>query len=407
MDSLPLMDRYTLFDALVRRVFHIEDITLGTSRDEFLVRYRGHLLDSDSAAAYDRLAESLRPQAVTPLFRWDGDRHVILLTPSQAVPTPSNPRINLILFILTLLSVLLTGGLYGLQGALPAEWLPALLVFIRNGWPFALSMILILGAHELGHYFAGRYHGAHVTVPYFIPFPFSPFGTLGAFINMKDHPKNRRALLDIGIAGPLAGLVVALPVLYIGLKLSSVSALPVSIPADGAMQMEGNSLLYLLFKYLAFGQLLPAPPSYEGLSPVLYWLRYFFTARPFPYGGTDVMLSGVAWAGWAGLLVTGLNLIPAGQLDGGHMIYVLFGKKVAQRLRPVILVFLALMGFVWSGWFLWFAIIFFLGRSYAEPLDQITPLDPRRKALAILALVIFVLTFTPVPLSVLTPPLLP
>ncbi len=192
------MDRYTLFDALVRRVFHIEDITLGTSRDEFLVRYRGHLLDPDSAAVYDRLAESLRPQAVTPLFRWDGDRHVILLTPSQAVPTPSNPRINLILFILTLFSVLLTGGLYGLQEALPAEWLPALLVFIRNGWPFALSMILILGAHELGHYFAGRYHGAHVTLPYFIPFPFSPFGTLGAFINMKDHPKNRRALLDIG-----------------------------------------------------------------------------------------------------------------------------------------------------------------------------------------------------------------
>lgn len=171
--------------------------------------------------------------------------------------------------------------------------------------------------------------------------------------------------------------------------------------------MEGNSLLYLLFKYLAFGQLLPAPPSYEGFSPVLYWLRYFFTARPFPYGGTDVMLSGVAWAGWAGLLVTGLNLIPAGQLDGGHMIYVLFGKSVAQRLRPIILVFLALMGFVWSGWFLWFVLIFFLGRSYAEPLDQITPLDPRRKALAILALVIFVLTFTPVPLTVLTPPLLP
>ncbi len=115
-------------------------------------------------------------------------------------------------------------------------------------------------------------------------------------------------------------------------------------------------------------------------------------------GGTDVMLHPVAMAGWVGLLVTTMNLIPAGQLDGGHILYVLLGRKNAQRLYPIILVALALLGLVWSGWWLWAFIIFLVGRFYAEPLDQITPLDNRRKWLAVLALVIFFLTFTPVPM---------
>jgi membrane-associated protease RseP (regulator of RpoE activity) len=123
-------------------------------------------------------------------------------------------------------------------------------------------------------------------------------------------------------------------------------------------------------------------------------------AMPVPLGGTDVLLNSIAWAGWAGLLVTGLNLIPAGQLDGGHALYVLIGKR-ARRLVPVIIVVLVALGFVWTGWFLWAAIIYFLGRTFAEPLDQITELDPARRLLAILALVTFVLVITPVPLSII------
>jgi membrane-associated protease RseP (regulator of RpoE activity) len=113
----------------------------------------------------------------------------------------------------------------------------------------------------------------------------------------------------------------------------------------------------------------------------------------------DVMIHSVAWAGWAGILVTGLNLLPAGQLDGGHMLYVLFGKKAAGRVYPVILVSLLVLGIFWNGWWLWAVLIFFLGRTHAEPLDQITPLDTRRKILAASALVLFFLTFTPVPLT--------
>ncbi len=244
----------------------------------------------------------------------------------------------------------------------------------------------------------GRYHGVHVTLPYFIPFP-SLFGTMGAFINMKEPPRNRKVLLDIGVAGPLSGLLVAIPILWIGLAMSQVTTLNIT-PGQG-IQMEGNSILYLFSKFAIFGQLLPAPASYDGIDPVLYWLRYFFTATPFPMGGTDVSLSAVAWAGWAGLLVTAMNLIPAGQLDGGHMLYVLFGRKRARQIWPIVLGGLVLLGIFWTGWWLWAVLIFMLGRTYAEPLDQITPLDKRRKILAVIALVVFVLTFSPVPLTLM------
>jgi membrane-associated protease RseP (regulator of RpoE activity) len=160
---------------------------------------------------------------------------------------------------------------------------------------------------------------------------------------------------------------------------------------------EGNSIFYLGIKYAVFGELLPKPESFYGLTNLTYWLKYFFTGSPLPTGGIDVTLNQVAWAGWAGLLVTALNLIPAGQLDGGHLLYVLFGRN-AKKLLPVILGILILLGFVWSGWWLWAFLIMILGRVHAEPLDQITPIDQRRKVIAIFGLVLFVLLFMPVPL---------
>lgn len=389
---------YEQIDALVGRIFVIEDKTVGTAQQKFILRYRGKLCMEDSAAAYDQLAAQLEPLGLTPLFRWEENRQAIVLIPGLPKPRPSNPRINLILFIATLLTVWFSGALYGLEEPLPSDPVQVVLLFIRRGWPFAISMIAILGAHEFGHYLMGRHHGVHVTLPYFIPMPFSPFGTMGAFINMKEQPKNRRQLLDIGIAGPLAGMVVAVPVLLLGLSLSKVGPLPLAAQSDTMLTLEGNSVLYLFLKFFMFGHLLPAPATYGNLSPWLYWLRYFFTGQPFPMGGTDVMLHPVAMAGWVGLLVTTMNLIPAGQLDGGHILYVLLGRKNAKRLYPIILVALALLGLVWSGWWLWAFIIFLVGRFYAEPLDQITPLDNRRKWLAVLALVIFFLTFTPVPM---------
>jgi len=389
-------------DALVRRVFYIEDTTLGSEKSGYIVRYHGRLMIEDSAQAYDRLAESLKPYNVTPLFRIEDGRQTVFIVPGLASTRPSNPHVNLILFILTLLSVLFTGGALSIEGELPEGALQVIGLFLKEGWPFAVSMLGILGAHEMGHYIAGRLHGVNVTLPYFLPLPYpiSPFGTMGAFINMKSVPKNRRDLLDIGMAGPLAGMIIAFPVLLIGLSLSELNVLPSGPATDrmGQLTMEGNSILYLFSKYLVFGQLLPAPVDYQDFSPLLYWVRYFFTGLPLPYGALDVDLHPVAWAGWGGMLITALNLIPAGQLDGGHLINVLLGRKNSQRLFFIIIIVMVLLGFVWSGWWFWALLIFLLGRFYAEPLDQITRLDGRRKLMAVAVLILFILVFTPVPL---------
>lgn len=381
----------------VNRIMRIADITWGSSKQKFIVRYRGQLI-LDSEEAYEQISTLLKPLKITPLFRLDGDSHVVILIDGIIEPKRSNPLVNLLLFILTLLSVLLAGALYAYQGPSTDNIKELAISILRNmasGWPFAISMLAILLAHEFGHYLAARYHKTSVTLPYFIPFPLSPFGTMGAFIQLKEPPRNKKILHDIGVAGPLSGLVVAIPVLIYGLYLSDVGQLPKVLPPGQVF--EGNSILYLFLKYLIHGELLPSPNTFGNLSPFIYWIRYFFTGMPLPSGGRDVLLNPVAWAGWAGLLVTALNLIPAGQLDGGHLIYVLLGEK-AKRLFPVILGLLLLLGFVWSGWWLWAFLIFFLGRSYAEPLDQITQLDSKRRAIAILGLIIFVLVFTPVPL---------
>ncbi|KAF0111217.1 MAG: peptidase M50 family protein [Chloroflexi bacterium] len=395
------MINYESIDALVKRIFFIEDITLGSAQERFLMRYRGRLVSEDTATAYDQLAVNLKPHGLTPLFRIEEKQHVILLVSASPTPKPGRPMFNLVMFLLTLVSVLLSGGLFNLGGELPTNPTQAVLAIIRAGWPFAVSLLAILGAHEFGHYFAGRAHGVKVSLPFFIPMPFSYFGTMGAFINMKEPPKNKRVLMDIAVAGPIAGYVVSIIVILLGLSLSTLSRIPLVFPEGQGLQIEGNSVTYLLLKWLRFGQLLPLPASYGDLNPIVYWLRYFFTGRPFPLGGLDVMIHPVAWAGWAGLLVTSLNLIPAGQLDGGHIFSLLFGKKGAKRVLPFILAILVGLGFLWSGWWLWAGLVFLFGRVYAEPLDQITELDDNRKVLGTIALFIFLLTFTPIPLSIL------
>jgi membrane-associated protease RseP (regulator of RpoE activity) len=397
VETEPVSIEIDVLTSIVGQVLRIEDITRGDPQKDYLVRYRGILL-GDSAEAYDTLAQRLSPYEITPLFRQAGDKHAILLAPGLIQPKPSNRRINVLLFILTALSVIFAGTLYAYAGPEPhsvTDWLTGIRNSLPNGLAFAASLLAILLAHEFGHYLAGRFHKTHVTLPYFIPFPLSPFGTMGAFIQLKEPPRNKRILLDIGIAGPIAGLVVTIPILLLGLSLSRLDTIQVS--AGQIFTLEGNSLLYLLAKYAVFGQLLPHPSSYGDVSPLIYWVRYFFTSQPMPVGGTDVMIHPVAWAGWAGLLITALNLVPAGQLDGGHVIYVLMGKR-ARALWPVILGILILLGFVWSGWWLWALLIFFLGRLYAEPLDQITKLDSPRVAVAILGIILFFLVFTPVPL---------
>ncbi|MCC7354054.1 MAG: site-2 protease family protein [Anaerolineae bacterium] len=349
----------------VADVFEVYDVTALPDRSG-TVRLRGRLL-IDSDKAYATLAPRLRAQGYTILFRQEKEDQVILIVPG-VVPQTS-PRIGpaVILFILTLVSVLYTGAVM--------EATDANTIRLLDGLPFAVSLLSILLAHEFGHYIVARRLGASVSLPYFIPLPtilpyfFSPFGTMGAVIVTRSPTLNRRALLAIGVAGPLAGLVIAVPVLIYGLSLSQVRPLP---PGQLYTQ-EGNSLLYLAIKFAMFGRILPS-------------------------NGVDVSLHSVAFAGWAGLLVTALNLIPAGQLDGGHIVYALLGER-ARAVTAVIIVALLALGLVWNGWWLWALLVAVFGQVRAMPLDAITRLDRPRQVLAVLIVVLFFLIFTPIPLA--------
>lgn len=396
-----------ILNSHVSKIFRIEDVTLGNPQ-EWITRYRGTFLSEDTITAYDQLAEAVRGYDLVPLFRpGDDNKQIILLAPAPKIPKVSSRiTINIVLFILTILSAMVMGAEAPANG--PGSVLD-LFRSILSGWPFALTMMGILFAHEMGHYIACRYYKVPATLPFFIPAPFlSPFGTLGAFIAMRGVPKNKRILFDVGVAGPLAGLVIAIPALFYGLSISKLVLINGSAATGTSALLEGSSLFYLFSKYLIFGKFLPAPASMHGLSPVLYWLQYFFTGHPIPFGGLDVHLSGVAWAGWGGLLVTALNLMPLGTLDGGHVVYGLFGDKarkifpfmigllIAFSILPVLLTFsIAALNL---NWLLWVAILFWLGNVRAQPLDDISPLDPKRRALGFFVLVIFILLLTPVPL---------
>ena len=359
----------------VAEVFQIEDELYDPERG-LVASFTGRLL-LDSEAAYAKLDASLAPLNLLPLFRERDGRQVVAVAGGRVSVRPRAWWPNAVLLILTMLSLLYTGAGIALGDALINHPERQLAEFWR-GWPYALSLILILGAHELGHYFAARRHGVPVTLPYFIPFPFGFFGTLGAFIQIRAPMRNRKVLLDVGAAGPLAGLVFAIPILLIGLATAHVQALPVDAPYI----VEGNSIAYALSKLFVFG-------------------------RALPDGRMDVFINQLAQAGWTGLFVTGLNLIPVGQLDGGHVLYTLFGDRARRLYMPAVIAMGLLAVVVSEAWLLWVFLLLFLGRVYATPLDMITPLDGRRRRIGIAALIIFVLVFVPNPLSIVQPPTLP
>lgn len=334
------------------------------------VRLRGHFL-CELATCYGELRRRLELRGFTPFIRRGPGNVSLIAAPVVFDPPSSRWIINLILLLATILSTLWIGALSEFA-ALGREGLPGL-GDLWLGLPYCISLMTILGAHELGHYFAARYHKVPVTLPYFIPLPLPPIGTMGAFIRLKAPVTSKRALLDVGAAGPLAGLIFAIPILIYGLSISPVESLP-----SGAYTLEGNSILYALAKFAIKGQMLPN-------------------------GTEDVFLSQIAWAGWVGLLVTGLNLIPVGQLDGGHIAYALFGERARLLYWPVIVTLIALAVITRTPmWALWAVLLFFMGRHYAEPLDDVTPLDGRRRALAIVSLFIFFLVFVPIPLRLIS-----
>ena len=290
------------------------------------------------------------------MLRKHHEQDVVLATPGIVRAGTYNPAINVVLFLATVLTTLFTGAM--LAGANPLRNPAGLL----TGAPFAFTLLGILGVHELGHYFVGRRHGVAVTLPYFIPVPFG-LGTFGAFIQMKSPVTNKKALFDVGIAGPLAGFLVAVPLLVAGLLLSPIVRMP------GGTHALGSSLL-------------------------VEWITTL--VRPHP-AGYAVFLNPVAFAAWFGLLVTGINLLPIGQLDGGHIAYALFGGR-ARYLGWVVVVALVVMGLTfWQGWLTWAFLAFLFGVRHPAPLDEITELNAARRLLGLLTLGLLFLLITPAP----------
>ncbi len=263
-----------------------------------------------------------------------------------------------------------------------------------------LSIMSILLAHEFGHYFAARYHKVTVTLPYFIPLPIpqiSLVGTLGAFIQLRSPFKTKEQLFDIGVAGPLGGLIIAIPLVLWGVSNSPINPLDREIPS----LLEGNSIFYLSVRYLSHGQLLPRFDAYSDLPSIQEF--FLLLVGVIPSGeGTDILIDSVTLAAWFGLVLTAINLMPVGQLDGGHVIYCLLGDK-ARTLGIVLTISMFVAGiFWWTGWLVWALLIYFVvGPNHPPPLNDLVPLGPGRKALAYIMIFIFIIMFMPNPLQVL------
>ena len=283
--------------------------------------------------------------------------------------------VHALLFVLTLLTTTLVGMLHhaGFEFDFRPGDVSFDLAFVLNGFWYSGTILAILGCHELGHYFACRYYQIDVSLPYFLPAPILT-GTLGAFIRIREPIRSKRVLFDVGVAGPIAGFVVALPALFLGLWLSRVVAIP---PA-----FEGYSL----------GE----PLLFRGAA----WLIWGTPAE-----GYSLNLHPMAFAAWFGLLATALNLFPIGQLDGGHISYAVLGGRWSTIVTLASVLVAISLTFVSSSWVVWTVLLVTMlvvfGPRHPRTEDEHTPLDRRRLAVAAFAVVMLVVCFTPAPIEVL------
>ena len=352
-----------------------------------VILFVGELLRQDSEAVYDLIAERWQAHHYTPLLRRYKGQVALIAQPGVVVPKPSNSLINVILAVATVLSVSFTGAIYECQciPSTPTDWL--------YGVPMMLAVMVILAAHEFGHYFAARFHKVAVTLPYFIPLPLTLVGTLGAVIQLRSPFKTKKQLFDIGVAGPIGGLIFAIPLVFWAVANSPVQR----ITREAGSALEGNSVFYLLVKYIIHGRLLPHFEAYGDLSFGREFLLLLGGVIPAG-GGVDIFIDSVGLAAWFGLIVTALNLLPIGQLDGGHVSYCILGDKARTLGMVVIIIMLFAGAFLWSGWFIWAFITFFLiGPNHPPPLNDLVDLDPFRKTLAYAMIVVFLVLFMPSP----------
>ena len=339
-------------------------------------------IDDDFEKRFDELRRELVPRGYIPMLVKDQDELGIYIARKPSV-NYRGVRVNLALLMGTICTTIFAGTL----AWAPYEDLDVLssrsLLF--GSLFFALPLMSILGVHELSHYLAAKRHGVAASLPFFLP-AFPPLGTFGAFISMRDPIPDRKALLDIGVSGPIAGFIMAILVTFIGVWLTGVFAIPVP-PDTGGLVYLGSPMLFEVI--------------WRAVGP-----------------SGDYLMHPTAFAGWVGFLVTALNLLPAGQLDGGHVARALFGERSRYAGVAAVLVLgvLSMVSFSvdWStgavtvqpgyfGWIVFIFLILFLGLYHPPPLNDLTKLDTRRKGLGALAILILVIAFVPVPMVQGTP----
>ena len=368
-----------------------------------LGEYRVHSLRHDTMLA-GRLRDDLSPDSPevrAALGAWpagahlrpDGDGTEVVLVYDLSEARPAWPVVHVLLFLATVVTTLGSGALmagidpFGTRvfelGALELPY-PSGLDWDRLwvGAAFALPFLTILLVHEMGHYVAARIHRVRASLPYFIPFPpyLSVIGTLGAFIRLKGPTVRRSILFDIGAAGPVGSLVLSLPLFVIGLGLSEAVPGPASITTPFVIRFTGQSV-------------------WLGNGLLTHFLASTF--GPVPVGEALILLHPLALAGWLGLFVTALNLLPLGQLDGGHILYALFPEG-HRRVARLFLLTLIPLGFVWWGWWGWGLLVLVVHRGRVAHPSVFLPearMSPGREALGWFLFLTFLTTLTPVPIS--------
>jgi len=345
----------------VEDVFVIHDFF---EKKERLI-YIGYFITPDIREGISYLRERLKEIGYIPsVHRLKGMYYALEILPEQKLAL-RDFMVPLLLFFLTVLTTMFAGAMHYLGSF--EKFIDEFPKSLIHGFPFSFALLSILLSHEMGHFFTSRKYRVEATLPFFIPVPHPLIGTFGAFIKMKSVIPDKRALLRIGAAGPLAGIVVSLPFTVWGIMHSNV------IPSqEGKGFFLGDPLLFKILVSLLKPDITP---------------------------DATLVIHPIAFAGWIGFFVTAMNLLPFSQLDGGHIAYALFGEKY-NFIQLILFPFLILMGFLWPGWFFWGFLLLLFGLRHPPPIDNITPLENRDKIIGVICIIVFFFTFHPVPFSV-------
>jgi membrane-associated protease RseP (regulator of RpoE activity)/DNA-directed RNA polymerase subunit RPC12/RpoP len=325
-----------------------------------------------SAYPFKTIKEAFEKEGFYPFLREKDNQHYLILAEKMR-QGPPNIMWNLILFVATIASTLFAGYILSLgpvsNGLMNNVWVGAI--------SFSASIMFILGTHEMGHKYASQRNGVDATWPYFIPMPFIIIGTMGAIIKSRSPMPNNDAMIQLGASGPLSGFLVAVPLYILGLKLSYV------VP-----EISGEGVIYF------------------GESLLTRFLGEYIIRVPEGY---SLFLHPVAIAAWAALLVTAVNLIPVGQLDGGHVLRAVLGERLHWIVSHILVGIMVLIGFpyynpffVWEGWLIWALLLYFVimraGSSGA--MNELKPVSGFSKGLAVATMAVFILTVIPIPLQI-------